>query len=143
MIAEPEFDKTFNAVNFAGLPYFFGVSCFAFEGSGLTIDIYNSLQHKRRDWNKALTLGLTVATALLMSTGIIMYHAFAQFSHPEFLASLPSTEGTTYIIKVLYGVGVTAGYTLQVAPLLNLFDRALHLGEDVVTNANGEIPEKN
>ena len=43
LIADPKFDKTYTAVNFGGLPYFFGVSCFAFEGSGLTIDIYNSL----------------------------------------------------------------------------------------------------
>ena len=37
MIAVPRFEKHYTSYNFAGVPYFFGVVCFAFEGNCHTI----------------------------------------------------------------------------------------------------------
>jgi amino acid permease len=81
-IVEPTFDKHYTAIQPTGIPYFFGVSCFVFEGNGLTLDIYNNMAHKKRDFNKALFVGITFATILFQCTGIFLYHAFAQFSSP-------------------------------------------------------------
>ena len=73
-ISLPKHDKHYTWVRWSGLPWFYGVSCFAFEGSALTLDIYTAMRHKKQDFNKALTLGLMTSTTFLMLTGIVMYH---------------------------------------------------------------------
>ena len=35
------------------------------------------------------------------------------------------TSWKTYFVKILYAIGVTSGYILQIAPLFNLFDKYL------------------
>ena len=76
-IATPQFDKHFHSFDLGGIPYFFGICVFAFEGSAVTLEIYTKMQHKKTHFTKALGLGIGIATALFMVTGILFYHAFA------------------------------------------------------------------
>ena len=79
-ISEPTFDRTFKSFHPMGLPYFFGICCFAFEGNTVTLEIYSKMQHKRRDFTKALALGIGIATFLFMMTGILFYSAYGQYT---------------------------------------------------------------
>ena len=80
MISTPIFERTYNEFNIKGIPFFFGICCFAFEGNTVTLEIYRKMENKRQDFTKALGLGLAIATALFMLTGILFYHAFAQYT---------------------------------------------------------------
>mmetsp|Transcript_28621 Transcript_28621/g.35455 ORF Transcript_28621/g.35455 Transcript_28621/m.35455 type:complete len:278 (+) Transcript_28621:204-1037(+) len=73
----PTFQKSFKAFDLKGLPYFFGIVTFAFEGNTVTLEIYSKMQHKKRDFTKALALGIGIATFLFMMTGILFYSAYA------------------------------------------------------------------
>ena len=94
------------------MPFFWGVSCFGFQGQVLTLEIYSAMEHRNKEFNKALTFGLTLSTLLLMATGILTYHGFAQFTHSLLFASMAPELARTYLIKVLYGVGVICGCTM-------------------------------
>ena len=124
-ITKPTFDRTFKSFDITGVPYFFGIVCFAFEGNTVTLEIYSKMQHKKRDFTKALALGIGFATFLFMMTGILFYNAYGQFTQPHFIGNLDPTNWKTYLVKILYAVGVTSGYILQIAPLFNLFDQFL------------------
>lgn len=81
-ISSPRFEKHYTHVDYWGLPYFFGICCFAFEGNTVTLEIYRGMEHRRRDFNKALGFGLAIATGLFQLTGIFFYRAFAQYTGP-------------------------------------------------------------
>ena len=123
MISTPQFERSYSQFDPTGIPFFFGICCFAFEGNTVTLEIYRKMENKKRDFTKALGLGLAIATMMFMLTGILFYHAFAQYTQPHLIMNLVPTDTNTYMIKSLYIVGVTSGYILQIAPLFNLFDK--------------------
>ena len=127
-IMDPPYDRNFSAFNLSGVPFFFGICCFAFEGNTVTLEIYSKMQHKKRDFTKALALGIGFATFLFMMTGILFYNAYGQFTQPHFIGNLDPSSARTYLVKVLYAIGVTSGYILQIMPLFNLFDKYLYSG---------------
>ena len=75
-ISKPNFERTFKAFDPKGVPYFFGICCFAFEGNTVTLEIYSKMQHKKRNFTKALALGIGGACFLFMMTGILFYNAY-------------------------------------------------------------------
>jgi amino acid permease len=77
MISTPEFERTYSQANLSGIPYFFGICCFIFEGNTVTLEIYRKMENKRQDFTKALGFGLGLATIMFMLTGILFYNAFA------------------------------------------------------------------
>ena len=79
-ISSPQFEKHYTHADWGGIPYFFGICCFAFEGNTVTLEIYRGMEHRRRDFNKALGFGLAAATGLFQLTGIFFYRAFAQYT---------------------------------------------------------------
>ena len=81
-ISSPPFEKHYIQMDWYGVPYFFGICCFAFEGNTVTLEIYRGMEHRRRDFNKALGFGLAFATGLFQLTGIFFYRAFAQYTGP-------------------------------------------------------------
>ena len=128
MIAVPQFEKHYTSYNFAGVPYFFGVVCFAFEGNCHTIENYVKMKEKK-DFPKAIGLAIALVTALYQFTGIFLYQAFAQFTQPKLLESLNPNFQTTWIIKVLYAIGMSAGFMQHFVPLFSIFD-GIELAED-------------
>lgn len=74
-ISEPSFERTFKSFDVKGVPYFFGICIFAFEGNTVTLEIYAKMEHKKRDFTKALAVGIGFATFLFMMTGILFYNA--------------------------------------------------------------------
>ena len=76
-IGNPGFAKTFKSFDISGVPYFFGICCFAFEGNTVTLEIYQKMQRKKKNFTKALALGIGLATFLFMTTGILFYNAYA------------------------------------------------------------------
>lgn len=75
-----------------GVPYFFGICIFAFEGNTVTLEIYEKMEHKKRDFTKALALGIGFASFLFMTTGILFYNAYGQFTRRHFIGNLDPDE---------------------------------------------------
>ena len=70
------------------------------------------MQRKKQNFTKALALGIGLATFLFMTTGILFYNAYAQFTQPHFIGNLDPTNRKTMMVKALYAIGVTSGYIL-------------------------------
>ena len=121
-INKPKFEKTFKSFDFKGVPYFFGICTFAFEGNTVTLEIYSAMRGEKKNFSKALALGIGMATFLFMMIGTLFYNAYGQYTQAQFIGNLEPEEWETYLVKALYGIGVTSGFLLQIAPLFNLFD---------------------
>jgi amino acid permease len=79
-ISNQAFERTFKSFDIKGVPYFFGICTFAFEGNTVTLEIYSKMQHKDKNFTKALALGIGLATFLFMMTGTLFYNAYGQFT---------------------------------------------------------------
>jgi len=42
-IESPTFQRHFKSFDIKGVPYFFGIVCFAFEGNTVTLEIYSKM----------------------------------------------------------------------------------------------------
>lgn len=76
-ISTPSFEKSFTSFDYRGIPYFFGICTFAFEGPSLTLEIYRQMENKRADFPHSLATGLSIAAFVFQLTGILVFGAFA------------------------------------------------------------------
>lgn len=58
MIIDPVYDRTYSWVNFSGIPSFFGIALFMFEGNTMSIEIYRQMQDAPTKFNNALVTSL-------------------------------------------------------------------------------------
>jgi len=112
LINKPKFEKTFKSFDFVGVPYFFGICTFAFEGNTVTLEIYSAMLGDKKNFSKALALGIGMATFLFMMIGTLFYNAYGQYTQAQFIGNMEPKETWTYLVKALYGVGVTSGFIL-------------------------------
>jgi amino acid permease len=75
-IGEPTYAKCYTRFEMSGVPYFFGISCFAFEGNNVTIEMYRQMKDKKK-FPLALGTALLFVTFVFQFTGIFIYWAFA------------------------------------------------------------------
>ena len=75
-IANPTFDSTLSVANFAGIPYFFGIASFMFEGNALMLEIYTQMDEPEKKFSKALGYALFSATSLIVIIGAVSYAAY-------------------------------------------------------------------
>ena len=47
MISTPIFERSYNQFDLMGVPYFFGICTFAFEGNTVTLEIYRKMENKK------------------------------------------------------------------------------------------------
>lgn len=72
-IQYPQFEKTLTQFDIYGVPYFFGICTFAFEGTSVTLEIYRQMENKRSDFNMSMAVGISIATFIFQLTGILVY----------------------------------------------------------------------
>jgi amino acid permease len=127
-IRDPTYAKSYNKFDLNGVPYFFGISCFAFEGNLTTIEIYKKLDNKKL-FSKALGSALLLVTFMFQFTGIFIYWAFAQYTQPHIFDNLPPNSYYTLLVRLIYGLALTTGYLLILAPMVRLFDKLERVSE--------------
>ena len=125
-IQDPPFEKSYTSFDFNGLPRFFGVCTFAFEGNALSVDIYRSMENKRTDFNMSLATGLSITTFIFQVMGILLFNAYAQYTRPVVLNHLPVHDNLADTIKFLYLFGIMVGFLLQIMPIFLHFERRVN-----------------
>jgi hypothetical protein len=72
----PTFDKTLIWVNWSGIPYFFGIASFMFEGNALALEIYQQMDEAPKLFTLALGRALFFGTTLIVLLGSLSYAAY-------------------------------------------------------------------
>ena len=75
-IRHPTFDKTYEWFNFSGLPYFFGIAMFIFEGNALSLEIYHQMENAQTKFITALGYALLITATFIITVGSLSYGAY-------------------------------------------------------------------
>mmetsp|Transcript_88142 Transcript_88142/g.247934 ORF Transcript_88142/g.247934 Transcript_88142/m.247934 type:complete len:611 (+) Transcript_88142:174-2006(+) len=107
----------------SGIPYFFGVSIYCFEGVGMVIPVRNSMKNTVKF---KLVWGLAVfcVTFINGAVGLLGYVAFRERAEEIILNNLPQVHATT-MVKVAFCVGLFFTYPIMMFPVIELFEEFL------------------
>jgi len=110
-------------LNLQGLPYFFGVSIYTFEGIGMVIPVYNSMQSKD-NFKQVWGLALVCVALLNTSFGFLGYYAYRSNLEDIIISNLPDVMVTTFM-KVSLCVGLFFTYPIMLFPVIEMAEESL------------------
>ncbi|CDW79488.1 brix domain-containing protein 1 [Stylonychia lemnae] len=114
-INSPTFDKNLIWLNIEGIPYFFGIAMFMFEGNAVAIEIHHQMEDAQNKFVHSLGLALGITASLILLIGCLSYSAYGQFTNGIILLNLkPSLM--TYLVQIFYSIGIICSYCLQIIP---------------------------
>eukprot|EP00415_Alexandrium_ostenfeldii_P004142 UN4142 len=112
-----------NVMNFAGIPYFFGVAVYCFEGIGMVLPVMNSMQDPEQFkfiWGSACT-----SVALLYAIfGVLGYAAFGDGVADLITTNMPHLAVTS-MVKVSLCLGLLLTYPIMCFPVIELVEETL------------------
>jgi len=112
-----------NMMNFAGIPYFFGVAVYCFEGIGMVLPVMNSMKDPEQFkfiWGSACT-----SVALLYAVfGLLGYAAFGDKVSDLITTNMPPIA-VTNMMKVSLCVGLLLTYPIMCFPVIELVEETL------------------
>jgi len=117
-------------IDFRGIPYFFGVSIYTFEGIGMVIPVMNSMKDVtkfRFVWGSALALVATINTLF----GFLGYMAYRGEVADIIISNLPQSN-TTSLMKVSLCLGLFCTYPLMMFPVIEMLEEFLGRAGDAV-----------
>mmetsp|Transcript_91 Transcript_91/g.267 ORF Transcript_91/g.267 Transcript_91/m.267 type:complete len:295 (+) Transcript_91:3-887(+) len=128
LIAASEFPTAGNAdrltvLNLAGIPYFFGVAVYCFEGIGMVLPVMNSMKDPERFkfiWGSAC---ISVAI-LYIAFGLLGYAAFRSSVADVITTNMPPLA-VTKMMKVSLCVGLLLTYPIMCFPVIELMEEFL------------------
>jgi len=106
--------------NVLGLTNFFGVSICVFEGVGMVLPVYNSMQNPKSFkviWGS--TMGLV--TGIYMFFGAFGYMAYRPAIEDIILANLPDIP-LTIVVKTCFCFGLYLTYPLMLFPVIEIWE---------------------
>jgi len=110
-------------LNFRGIPYFFGVAVYCFEGIGMVLPVLNGM--KKPSKFKAIWGGACISVALLyIIFGLLGYAAFRSNVADVITTNLPPLY-VTNLMKVALCVGLLLTYPLMCVPVIEELERRL------------------
>jgi solute carrier family 36 (proton-coupled amino acid transporter) len=118
-IITPTKEKTLMFSNLAGLPYFYGIASFMFEGNAVQLDIYSQMEYSEKNFTASLGNALLFATGLIVLLGSLSYSAFGQYTESLILMNLKPTT-LTYVVWIFYSIGILCSYCLMVTPTFKI-----------------------
>jgi len=75
-INNPTFDKNLIWMNIEGIPYFFGIAMFMFEGNAVATEIHHQMEDAPNKFTSALGLALTITATMILLIGSLSYSAY-------------------------------------------------------------------
>jgi F0F1-type ATP synthase membrane subunit a len=67
-------------MNLEGLPYFFGISLFIFEGNALALEINHQTDSPDEVFMPALQFAISITCGLVVVLGSLSYAAYGQYT---------------------------------------------------------------
>ena len=67
---------TLNFVNLTGVPYFFGIALFMFEGNALALEIYHQTEDAPKRFYSAFQYAIMITVVLIVTVGSLSYAAY-------------------------------------------------------------------
>lgn len=64
--------------DFSGIPYFFGIAMFMFEGNAISIEIYHQMEDGSQRFTKSLSIALLITISLILIVGSLSYSAYGE-----------------------------------------------------------------
>lgn len=110
---------TYTSFDPIGLPMFFGVAMFMYEGNAVALEIYNQMEDRQKSYPKALAGSLGFATFMIILTGGLCYSAYGNEVKDIVLLSLPRNP-ITAAVQIAYSLGVLCSYALQISPAFKI-----------------------
>jgi len=75
-INNPTFDKNLIWMNIEGIPYFFGIAMFMFEGNAVAIEINHQMEDAPNKFTQALGSALSITASMILLIGALSYSAY-------------------------------------------------------------------
>jgi len=75
-VSHPAFERELSLVRVKGIPYFFGISMFMFEGNAVTLEIYHQMEDASKNFVRSLGYALFITVAFILSIGSLAYSAY-------------------------------------------------------------------
>lgn len=79
------------------------------------------MKNKRQHFTKALGIGIVITLCIFQTIGVVVYLGYAQFTQPLLVNNLDDSFGA-WLIRTLYFVGMTIGFTLHVGPITGMIE---------------------
>jgi len=114
--------------NWAGLPVFFGIMIYSFEGSGAILSIHESMAEPSEFVGVVRQAGLVVLACFFM-TGLICYIAFGDINNGSITAELGhrTQNHVLNFLNLLIAVAVGLTYPLQAYAAIEVLERKLKI----------------
>mmetsp|Transcript_10616 Transcript_10616/g.25966 ORF Transcript_10616/g.25966 Transcript_10616/m.25966 type:complete len:800 (-) Transcript_10616:247-2646(-) len=112
--------ETIQGFRFQGLPLFFGIAVFAFEGINMILPVEQSMAEPKKFPGvlRQVFLHLTIAMVLI---GALSYSAFGKDTKNPILFSLPDND-LIKSVQIMYAIALFFSVPLQMFPAFNILE---------------------
>ncbi|TNV78508.1 hypothetical protein FGO68_gene14267 [Halteria grandinella] len=118
-IVNPTLNLSHKLCDLSGIPYFYGIASFMFEGNAVQLEIYSQMEKPQALFTNALGNALLFASWLIVLLGSLSYASYGQFTYGVILLNL-DPHISTYIVQIIYSIGILCGYCLMIIPSLKI-----------------------
>jgi proton-coupled amino acid transporter len=102
---------THKICDLSGLPYFFGIALFMFEGNAIALEVYQQTADAPRNFMTALNRAVVITVCLIVLIGSLSYAAYGDFTKSIILLNLKGGS-LTFLIQIFYSAGILCSYCL-------------------------------
>jgi len=106
----PELSENLTYFDLSGVPFFFGIAVFDFEGNGLIINLHASMKEPER-FNFVLIFVLSIFVSILCSFSALAYWSYGDKLEDMVTLNLPH-DNLTSMIQIFYCFGLLGSYPL-------------------------------
>jgi len=112
-------------INFEGIPIFFGMAVYTYEGIGLVVPMRRAMKSPKA-YHLVLDIGYICVTILFLLFGAIGYAAYGDHTDPNSITlNLPQDLLWTFATRCLLIVAIFATYPVQLFPVINILEGLL------------------
>ena len=111
-----------NSWRMRGIPLFFGIAVFAFEGIGMVLPVETSMKEPER-FGGVLRKTMALLTTIFMLVGAISYGAYGEETEDIILFSLPQADKLVQTVQILYCLGIFMTLPVMLFPALRILER--------------------
>ncbi|RLN89914.1 hypothetical protein BBJ28_00020722 [Nothophytophthora sp. Chile5] len=108
----------------SGVPFFFGVASYCFEGVGMVLPLENSMQNKG-NFTPILVCTVVIVTSLYATFGICGYLAFGESTDAVITLNFEGSGGLVTLVKLFLCLGLFFTYPVMLFPVFEVLQPLL------------------